>query len=263
MSDMATMVTLAKSFAPVVVQPIFNVYPSSSNETTVYNQYYAYGQTVAGELAGKVKVIEMMNEPEVQFFGGAPVGNGQAVSNWAYANSQWPALRGAVRGFYEGFRSVDTTKQTLIASPSVGWLHYGILLGLWNGQGPDGSSGNPTARWDITNYHWYYDDGDLENAGGVNTLSVLKSSFNMPIMLTEIGVQTSVSSSVYNSYESTAISEYASGANTYNIIGVDWYELYNFQDLNGFYMGLYSSQGVDNAGRAAGMTSAIRANPAP
>jgi hypothetical protein len=42
---------------------------------------------------------------------------------------------------------------------------------------------------------------------------------------------------------------------------VDWYELYNFDNNSGFYMGLYSSPGVDNAGRAAAMTSAISSNP--
>jgi len=262
-NDTATMASLVKSFAPIVIQPVFDVYPSSnSSESSAYSQYYAYGQTIAGQLAGKVKIIEMMNEPEVQYLA-AGTGNGQSVTDWASANNQWPAFRGAVRGFYDGFRSIDTTKQTLIASPSVGWLHYGILLGLWNGQGPDGSTGNPVARWDVTNYHWYYDFGDIENAGGVNTLSVIKSAFNLPIMLSEVGVQSSVSSSVYNSYENTAIAEYASGANTYNIVGINWYELYNFEANSGFYMGLYSSPGVDNAGRAAGMAAAIKAHPAP
>jgi hypothetical protein len=262
-SDTATMASLVSSFAPVVIQPMFDVYPTTTDETTAYNQFYTYGQTVATQLAGKVAVIEMMNEPENQYFSSGPADNGQSVTNWSASNSQWPAFRGAVRGFYAGFRSVDTTKQTLIASPSVGWLHYGILEGLWTGEGPDGSTGNPTATWDITNYHWYYDMGDIENAGGVNTLSVIKSDFNLPIILTEIGVQTSVSSSVYDSYVGSAISEYASGASTYNIVGVDWYELYNFDANSGFYMGLYTSPGVANAGRAAAMTSAISANPEP
>ena len=260
-SDTATMASLVSSFAPINIQPIFNVYPSTTNETTAYNQFYSYGQTVATQLAGKVAIIELMNEPENQYFSGAPANNGQSVTDWSSSNSQWPAFRGAVRGFYAGFRSVDTTKKTLIASPSVGWLHYGLLEGLWTGEGPDGSTGNPTATWDVTNYHWYYDMGDIENAGGVNTLSVIKSDFKLPIVLTEIGVQTSVSSSVYDSYVGSAISEYAGAASTYDIIGLDWYELYNFDANSGFYMGLYSSPGVANAGRAAAMTSAISANP--
>lgn len=262
-SDTATMASLVSSFAPIKVQPAFNVFPQTTDETTAYNQYYAYGKTVAGQLAGKVAVIELMNEPENMYFSNGPANNGQNVTDWSASNSQWAAFRGAVRGFYAGFRSVDTTKQTLIASPSVGWLHYGMLKGLWTGQSPDGSTGHPTATWDVTNYHWYYDFGDIENAAGVNTLAELKSAFNLPIMLTEIGVQTSVSNSVYNSYVASTIAEYASSAKTYNIIGVDWYELYNFQNIDGFYMGLYSSPGVINTGRASAMASAVAANPAP
>jgi hypothetical protein len=250
------------SFAPVKIQPVFNDFPTTTDETTAYNQYYAYGRTVAGQLAGKVAVIELMNEPENMYFAKGPANNGQNVTDWSASNSQWAGFRGAVRGFYAGFRSVDTTKQTLIASPGVAWLHYGMLKGLWSGQSPDGSTGHATATWDITNYHWYYDFGDIENAGGVNTLAALKSAFNLPIMLTEIGVQTSVSSSTYNSYVASSIAEYASSAKTYNIIGVDWYELYNFQNMNGFFMGLYSSPGVGNAGRATAITNAVTSNPA-
>jgi hypothetical protein len=249
-SDTAKLASLVSSFAPIKIQPIFNVYPAANaTETSAYNQFYAYGQTVAGQLAGKVPVIEMMNEPDVQYFSGAPSANGQSVTNWAAYNSQWAAFRGAVRGFYAGFRSVDTTKQTLIASPSVTWLHQGILEGLWTGEAPDGSTGHPTATWDITNQHWYYDFGDIESAGGVNTLAVLQSTFKLPILLSEVGVQNSVSSSVYDSYVGTAVAEYAGAAAKYNIIGIDWYELYNFDNNGGFYMGLYNSPGVVNGGR--------------
>ncbi len=263
-SDTAKMASLVSSFAPIKIQPIFNVYPAANaTETSAYNQFYAYGQTVAGQLAGKVAVIELMNEPENQFFNSPPSGNGQSVTNWSASNAQWPAFRGAVRGFYAGFRSVDTTKQTLIASPSVGWLHYGLLEGLWTGEAPNGSTGNATATWDITNYHWYYDMGDIENAGGVNTLSVLQSTFKLPILLSEVGVQTSVSGSVYDSYVSSALAEFASSAKTYNVVGIDWYELYNFDNNGGFYMGLYNSPGVVNAGREAAMATAIASNPSP
>jgi hypothetical protein len=204
----------------------------------------------------------LMNEPEVQYFPGAPANNGQNITDMAASNSAWPAFRGAVRGFIDGFRSVDTTKKTLIASPSVGWLHYGILNGLWNGTAPDGSSGHPTARWDVTNYHWYSDDGNIESAGSTNTnvLQYLKTTFALPIMMTEIGVQKSESESAINSYVSTETAFYAANAAKYGIIGINWYELYNFQNLNGFYMGLYSAQGVQNAGRAAAMKSVISAS---
>jgi hypothetical protein len=260
-ADTATMASLVNTYAPIKIQPAFNVYPTTTDETTAYNQFYAYGQTVAGQLAGKVAIIEFMNEPENTYFRSGPAYSGVNVTDWAASNAQWPAFRGAVRGFYAGFRSVDTTKKTLIASPSIGWLHYGMLQGLWTGQAPDGSTGHPTATWDVTNYHWYYDFGDIQNAAGINVLAAVKSAFNLPILLSEVGVQTSVSSSTYNSYVASSIAEYAANAKAYNIIGVDWYELYNFQ--GGVAMGLYSSPGVGYSGRAAALTTAIASNPTP
>lgn len=262
-SDTAKMAALVSSFAPIKIQPAFNVFPTSTDETSTYDQFYGYGQTVAGQLAGKVAVIELMNEPENMYFAHPPTYGGQDVTEWSDSNGQWASFRGAVRGFYDGFRAVDTTKQTLIASPSVGWLHYGMLNGLWTGESADGSTGHPTATWDVTNYHWYYDFGDIENAGGVNTLAVIKSAFNRPILLTEIGVQFNVPDSTYNAYVASTVAQYVSRASTYGIIGFDWYELYNFQNIDGFFMGLYSASGVDNAGRASAMGRAIAANPAP
>lgn len=262
-ADTAKMASLVSAFAPVKIQPVFNVFPKTTDETTAFKEFYNYGRTVAGQLAGKVAVIELMNEPENMYFTKGPSYSGQNVTDWSASNAQWASFRGAVRGFYEGFRSVDTTKRTLIASPSVGWLHYGMLKGLWTGEAPDGSRGHPSATWDITNYHWYYDFGDIEDAGGVNTLAALKSTFNLPIMLTEIGVQKNVSGSTYNSYVASSFAQYARRARTYNIIGIDWYELYNFQNIDGFYMGLYNAPGVVNGGRASATASAVAANPAP
>jgi hypothetical protein len=263
MAQMTTLANLIPQFAPVVIQPIFNQYPSAStSEATAYSTYYAYGVTNAQQFAGKVPVIELMNEPEVQYFPSGPANNGQNITDMAASNNAWPAFRGAVRGFIDGFRSIDTTKKTLIASPSVGWLHYGILDGLWKGTAPDGSSGHPTARWDLTNYHWYEDFGNIENAGNTNTnvLQYLKTTYGLPIVLTEVGVQKTESESAIDSYVSTEIPFYSANAAKYGIVGLSWYELYNFQNLNGFYMGLYSAQGAQNAGRAAAMKSVIAAS---
>lgn len=262
--DTSTMAGLISAFAPVLIQPIFDLYPSGTNESASYATYYSYGQTVATQLAGKVAVVELMNEPEVQYFGsGTPANNGQNITDWSAANSQWPAFRGACRGFIDGFRSVDTTKQTLLAGPSVGWLHYGILDGLWNGKGPDGSTGNPTCRWDLTNQHWYYDFGNIESAGSTSTnvLQTLKTMFGVPIILTEIGVQFSQTETVIDNYIASFVAFCATKAATYGIAGVNWYEMYNYQDDSGFYMGLYSSQGTKNAGRADAMKTVIAANP--
>lgn len=265
-AQMTTLLNLLPSYAPIVVQPIFNQWPNSAgSETSTYNTYFTYGQTIAGQFAGKVPVIELMNEPEVQYFSTNPTSNGQQVTNWAASASQWPALRGACRGFIDGFRSIDTTKKTLIASPSVGWLHYGILDGLWNGTDPGGGSGGAVVRWDLTNFHWYEDFGNIESAGNTatNVLQYLKNAYGVPIILTEIGVQRTIAESAINSYISTQMAFYATKASTYGIVGLTWYEMYNFQVLNGFLMGLFSAQNTQNSGRAAAMKAAILAHPMP
>jgi hypothetical protein len=260
--DLTTIAGLITQFAPIMVQPIFNVYPTGTNETTIYNQYFTYGQNAATAVAGKVPVIELMNEPENQFLG-APANNGQNITDFSAYNSKWPALRGACRGFIAGFRSVDTTKQTLIAGPSVGWLHYGLLDGLWKGTAPDGTSGHPTCQWDLTNFHWYYDDGNIENAGNTNTnvVQYLKTAYGVPIILTETGVQYSLSESAIDTYIGTIVAWMVANATKYGIVGYNHYELYNLDANSGFLMGLYSSRGVKNAGRADAMKAAIAANP--
>lgn len=262
MSDIAGVAALVTAFSPVAVQPIFNLYPSGTNETTIYNTYKGYGVTAAQALAGKVAVIELMNEPEVQFLG-SPANNGQNITDFASSNSKWPAFRGACRGFVDGWRSVDTTKQTLIAMPSVGWLHYGLISGLWNGTAPEGTSGHPTCRADLVNHHWYLDFGNIENAGNSNTnvLATLQSLFGVPTILTEIGVQNQQTEGTIDSYISSFVAFCAVNAGKYNLAGVNFYELYNDESNNGFLMGLYSSMGVKNAGRAAAMAAVTAANP--
>lgn len=263
--DTSRMATLVSSFSPIVIQPVFIVYPSTSgNETTVFNQFHSLGAIVATQLAGKVPVVELQNEPENFYFtGGTISGNGQNITDWAVDQSEWNAFRGSVRGFIAGFRSIDTTNQTLLASPSMSWLHYGILDGLWNGTAPDGSSGHPTARWDLTNQHWYADMGDITNAGNTSTnvLTTLNTLFGVPIILSEVGVQFSESESAIDSYISTQMAFYADNASAYDIASVGWYELYNFDNNSGFYMGLYSGQGTANANRASAMAAVIAANP--
>lgn len=262
-ADLSAVNGLVSSFAPVKLIPIFNVYPAGTNESATYATYYTYGQNAATLLAGKVPIIELMNEPEIQYFNNGPSGNGQNITDMSASNSQWPAFRGACRGFLDGFRSVDTTKQTLIAMPSVGWLHYGIIRGLWEGTAPDGSSGNPTCRGDLINHHWYHDFGDIENAGNTNTnvLATLQTLFATPVILSEIGIQFSQTETTFNNYIASQVAFYATHAATYNIKGVSWYEMYNFQFINGTYMGLYSARGTKNAGRADAMKTVIAANP--
>jgi hypothetical protein len=260
-SDMTAIANQISAYAPMVIQPIFGQYPSSSStETAAYNQFYALGVAGANLFAGKVPMVELMNEPDNQYFpNGSAANNGQAITDWKAANSYWPAFRGACRGFIAGFRSIDPNKTTLIASPSVSWLHYGILDGLWFGTAPDGTTGHPTVAWDVTNFHWYYDDGNIENVANTNVLQYFKTAYGVPITMSEIGVQVSLSESAVDSYIATIIAFYSANKAKYNITNVCWFELYNNQNDGGFYMGLYSTGGTKNAGRADAIKAAVAA----
>lgn len=264
-NDISAVAAQMSAFAPIILQPMFNDPVSTGmTEANAYSASYAYGVSVANNIAGRVPIIELMNEPENFYFpSGTPAGNGQSITDWSANQSAWPAFRGAMRGFIDGFRSIDTTKQTLIASPSLTWLHYGVLDGLWNGKSPNGGTGAATCRWDLTNFHWYYDMGDIENAGNTNTnlLQTLKTMFNKQIILSEVGVQFTQSEATINSYIASQMAKYASFAATYGVIGVNWYEMYNFVPNGSFYMGLFSGQGTKNSGRADAMKTVITNNP--
>lgn len=262
--------TMIPQFGSIIVQPIFNQYGTfSTSETTTYNNFHQFGSAYAVAIAGKVQIIEMMNEPENEFFPGGVIGsNGQNVTDYSTMDIRyWNSFRGMVRGFYDGFRGVDTAMQTLIASPAVTWLHYGILRGLWDGEAPDGTTGHNVCRWDIVNQHWYLDFGDITDIdfGGGNIVNVL-SDLNgywpdLPIQLSEIGVQDSQTEATYDSYILSAVSQYCALKSTYNICGIAWYELYDFEaGGGGELMGLYSAIAAPHAARASTMLSAIDAN---
>lgn len=262
--------TLIPGYAPLLVQPVFDTYGAyTKSEASTYSTYHAYGVAWANAVAGKVPIIEMMNEVENEYF---PPGSlqyaGMNVTDLSGMNIKyWNAFRGMVRGFYDGFRSVDTSGQTLIAGPSIGWTHWGITGGLWAGLAPDGTNGHPQCRWDITNHHWYADDGDItyvDFGGGqvYNVLDFLQTAFGLPILLSEIGVQAVESEADYDAYIQSSLAQYAGLASTYNIVGVNWYELYNFeQGQGGEWMGLFSDIAIDNNDRALVMANAIIANP--
>jgi hypothetical protein len=98
----------------------------------------------------------------------------------------------ATRGTIDGLKSVDAAAP-IIGGASAGWLHFGWTDMLWNGTQPDGSSGHPQVRWDVSVYHWYSDMGDITHACGgagcLNTLDVLKTHYGKPIFITEFGVR--------------------------------------------------------------------------
>lgn len=215
----------------VAVYPCFlpNV---GTNESTSYANGYSLGAEMA-TLQGYVPMYEITNELESYAILGGGY-NGDIPSH--YDNTRYLQCRGLLRGMIDGIRSVDTT--TPIAGPAAGWLHYGFTDMLWNGNSP-ASSGSTDAskvvRWDLTTWHWYDNMGDIENAGDIsaNVLQHISNSYGKPIRINEFGCY----QSDFSVSGETALTAYLTGANlmgkwdskraTYNIVGCDYYELYD------------------------------------
>jgi hypothetical protein len=248
----------------VQVLPMIEAYPwddpaANGNPTEATAYAYAYG--MAAHAATKFKgipVVEFGNEYDIDGNAGNVASDGQDVTD--YNNTYFQIFRGSLRGSIDGWHSVDTGHVTkIIANASSGWLHFGFLDGMMTGKQPDGSTGHPKIAPDIIQWHWYSDFGDIEKATGgsgtYNVLSRLKSSYNLPIMITEIGARP-MSESQVQSYISTTIPELVAAKATYNVIGFNWYEMYETASLPGY--GLMTS-GTAKKARYTTMKSVIAA----
>lgn len=219
----------------VTVIPMIDAYPyddpSLHGAEPTEASAYAYAYTMAAYAATRLKgvpVVEFGNEYDLN--DGPIASDGENVSD--YNNASWPIWRGALRGSEDGWRSVDTGHVTkIIANATSGWLHFGFLDGLMTGTQPDGTTGHPKITPDIIQWHWYSDGGDFENAVGAsgtyNVLARLKASYNLPIMFTEIGVNEDLTSAQAQAYIAKTIPELVAAKATYNVVGFNWYELYD------------------------------------
>jgi hypothetical protein len=233
---------------------------ATPTETTAYNYAYALAVQAAKALAGVVPVVEFGNEYDLDSHNAPIQSDGESVSD--YDNSTWPIWRGALRGSQDGWRSVDTTSKTkIICNATSGALHFGWLDGMMSGTQPDGSTGHPVINPDILQWHWYSNGGNMENTTGVsgtyNVLQRLKSSYGLPIMITELGANPG-SEATAQSYINTIVPELAAAYASYGVIGFNWYELYEDTGSPGY--GLMTSATAQKP-RYATMKAAIAANP--
>jgi hypothetical protein len=260
-SNLKALATAVQPYG-VRVLPVLTTSPYSyTSETASYNAAYSLGQTVAQTLKGSVAGYEVGNELEI---GAMLGGDGNQPSQ--YDNIKFQLARGTIRGLIDGIHSVDTAT-TIAVSPS-GWLHFAFDEMLWNGTQPDGTTGHPTARWDVTSWHWYSDMGSITNACGgsgcFNVLQRLQSDFGKPIWLTEYGFRPNGSDTDAGNYVVNTMSAYNSIAKQYNVQSISLYELYD--DLiyggDGNY-GLVSSDGLTKKVNYSQIKNFIASNPAP
>jgi len=262
--------TVIPSLSPIVVQPILNMWLNVTNENDAYNQSWAVGYAAGQALGCVVPMVELLNEPDTAMYqaGYTIGGNGQNPSDYTAGAAFYRIVRGMLRGMYDGFKAGDPIGQTKIAGPSFSWLHTGFSDMLWNGEEPDGSTGHPKLTWDVTNWHWYFDMGNITDAGDTydNVLAYLQSAYGKPIQVSEIGVQFSQPETVIDDYITSVVAQYAEMKAKYDLQGINWYELYDFSpmlDNPAQYMGIYNTTGIQTTMRAATMKAAILAFQEP
>lgn len=120
-----------------------------------------------------------------------PAAAGNARSD--YAMGSWPQYRGTVRGMIEGVHAAQYG-----AHAGVDFCGADIAAAdmLWDGTQPDGASGFPQARWDVTMWHNYEINLQIFNIGvdgggtanpPLNIPEYAKRYNNNPFWLTEFG----------------------------------------------------------------------------
>lgn len=112
---------------------------------------------------------------------------GDVASQYTGGQS-WRAMRGAIRGMIAGVKSVNPSYRTGV-NFTVAQIAASDML--WNGSEPDGSTGYPTVRWDITTWHNYQVYGSLFGMGtsghgnNFNLIEYVAKAYGKPIMITE------------------------------------------------------------------------------
>lgn len=157
---------------------------------------YASGQgagvLVANALApysAQVMCIECGNELTRK---GGMVSISYIMGTWIgdFTQANWFALANVCAGCTDGARSI--LPHVPIANNAMTFAEYAATDMLWSGTNPDGSSGNPPIKWDVTAWHSYESWGDPVNiaydgdgTSRFNLYNYIAPAYGRPIVLSE------------------------------------------------------------------------------
>lgn len=145
-----------------------------------------------------------------------------------FNNANWPIMRGAIRGMIDGIKSVQPG-----AKVGVNFCVADVAASdmLWDGQQPDGTSGYPTVRWDITTWHNYSPYGDIFSIGSdgqgpaFNLPAYCKARYGVPFMITEWNASPNYDETFRSNYVTQQLGEFYAARKTQGIQSVMYYEL--------------------------------------
>jgi len=199
-----------------------------SNELVAYNYCHSVGVTIANALQQYgVTMYECGNEltrdPAI-ILNSTDAGTNPADFN----NSNWPMMRGAMRGMIAGVKSVQPSA---LCGINFCVNDIGASDALWDGTQPDGSVGYATVRWDLTTWHNYEVYSDLVDLGtdgagpGINLPIYCKARYGVPFILSEWNANPQDSDNFRGTYITQKMGEYHLARSTENIQSIMYYEL--------------------------------------
>ncbi|WP_229513779.1 hypothetical protein [Paraburkholderia terrae] len=199
-----------------------------ASETVAYDRGRSCGATVAAALAPYgVVMYECGNEltrENAIILDSTNAGTKAADFN----NANWPIMRGAMRGMIDGVKSAQPAAKCGI---NFCVADIGAADALWDGKQPDGTSGYPTVRWDMTTWHNYEVYGDIFDIGtdgagpGFDLPTYCNARYGVPFLLTEWNTGPEKSQAYRANYISSRYASYYQARKTKNIQSAMYYVL--------------------------------------
>ncbi|WP_025600075.1 hypothetical protein [Burkholderia sp. WSM2230] len=199
-----------------------------ASEAAAYSRGHSCGVTVAAALAPYGVVMyecgnELTRDPAI-ILDSTNAGT-KAVD---FSNANWPIMRGLMRGMMDGVKSAQPAAKCGI---NFCVADVGAADALWDGMQPDGTSGHPTVRWDMTTWHNYEVYGDIFDIGsdgsgpGFDLPTYCKARYGMPFLLTEWNTGPEKTLAYRADYISARYESYYQARKTRNIQSTMYYEL--------------------------------------
>ncbi|AKV04789.1 hypothetical protein AKJ09_11452 [Labilithrix luteola] len=185
-----TIVGFAPALAAAGIQLVACITPGlhhGEDEQANYQSAYDLTKTIVTKLAPHVSIYECGNEldRDAYTYTGTP-----GALTGTYSNAVWPSWRGLLRGMIDAIKELQPTAKVGV---DFCCSDFDAAQWMWDGSQPDGSTGHPKVRWDVSMLHWYRIYGDFDDApnpfGGpnVNLVKEYVERFGCPVMFTEWG----------------------------------------------------------------------------
>lgn len=246
-ADCAELISAAKANGISILKSMALSPDDTLDEAANYARAYSFGVVEATEYNSAFSYFEASNELDNW------VGmKGDGSSREQYNSQRYAQARGLIKGLIDGAHSVNPSAKVMV--DDSGWCHYGFLQMLW----ADG------VRWDVTAFHWYSNEGNMENAGcqGAN-VAAIHAAFGLPVWITEFNSQSaaiSVDPAAAAAWLTTFMTQFESVASKYHLQAGFVYELLD----EPFYSGSEAHYGIyDGNGNPKGQSQALAKLLAP